>query len=38
MSAGTAPELRARNRLVLRVLLSVMAVLGLAAFLVGVRW
>jgi len=31
-------ELRHRNRDVLRILLGIMAVLALAALLVGIRW
>jgi hypothetical protein len=32
------PEDRQRNRLVLRILLSVMAALIVGSFLVGIRW
>jgi hypothetical protein len=38
MSAGTAPDLHGKNQRVLRLLLTVMAILVVAAFLVGVRW
>ena len=38
MSAGEGGDLRARNRLLLRVLLGIIGTLLIAGFLVGIRW
>ncbi len=35
---STGPDLDARNRRVLRVLLSIIAALAVASLLVGIRW